>query len=107
MNPIDQEPDYVPKRLISRSAAVVVIAIILSIAVTIALQEGAVYEAIEIREPRPARIETTLFDVQTEAEQLRAHAERHLNQYGWVNRQTGVIHVPLDVAIDHYLGGKR
>ena len=107
MTPIDQEPDYVPKRLIRRSAAVVAISILLSIIATIALQHGEVYDVLRPHEPRPERIEATLFETQGDAERLRAHAEQHLSRYGWVDRQTGVIHVPLDVAIEHYLGGNR
>ncbi len=104
---IDQEPDNVPKRLISRSGLVVTLAILASIIATIGLQRGAVFDVLHIKEPAPVRIDMTPFEMPTDAELMRAQAEQHLRRYGWVNRQTGTVHVPLDVAIERYLGAQQ
>lgn len=104
---IDQESDYVPKQLISRSAAAVTVTIIISVVATIALAGGRVVETIHVATAPPDRVEMMPFEAPTEAELLRARAEQHLQRYGWVDPQTGIAHVPLDVAIDYYLGASR
>lgn len=104
---IDQESDYVPKRPLRWSAIIVVVAIIGSAFATVGLQCGHVREVVEIHSARPARIETIPFEDKTEAERDQLDAVVHFNTYGWVDRKTGTIHVPLEVAIEQYLGGKQ
>jgi hypothetical protein len=104
---IDQEPDYVPKRLISRSGAIVIATIVVSIIATIALARCRVSDVVHPGGKPPERVEMTRFEDPTEAEKMRTRAEQHLQSYGWVNRATGTIHVPLDVAIEQYLGAQR
>jgi len=104
---IDQEPDYVPKRLVRRSSAIVIVGIIVSVIATIVVAGGQLVGALRIVSKPPARIEMTPFALPTEGELLRTRAELHLHSYGWVDRATGTIHVPLDVAIEHYLGAQR
>lgn len=103
---IDQEHDRVPLKPIRWSAVLVTAAIALSIVATIVLAYRRLRSE-PVAERRPTQIETTLFHEPSEAEQLRFQAEIQLDTYGWVDRARGVIHVPLDVAIDHYLEEKR
>jgi hypothetical protein len=107
MTRIDQEPDYVPKRPIDASAAIAVAAIIISIVTTIALMHGRVSDTLHITTQSPQRVETDSFLRMTRAERLRAETDQHLRSYGWVDRSQGTIFVPLDVAIESYLGAAQ
>lgn len=103
---IDQETDLVPARPIRWSAIVVTAAIAASIVASLVLIRG-LHAPPESVAARPAQIDATPFALATEHEQLRAAADRRLDSYGWVDRARGTIHVPLDVAIERYLGGAR
>ena len=104
---IDQESDYVPKRLVRRSSVVVIAGIIVSVIATIVVAGGHLVTALRVAGKPPARVEMTPFALPTAGELLRVRAEMHLQTYGWVDRATGTIHVPLDVAIELYLGAQR
>jgi hypothetical protein len=106
---IDQEPDQFSKRPIRWSLVLAVIGIGVSIAATIALMRGDLEEVVVLDTRPPARIESDAFafDRTTAAERLRAAVDRRLDSYGWVERASGTIHVPLEVAIEQYLGGHR
>lgn len=43
------------------------------------------------------------FDLENGAPRLRAAQDTRLERYGWVNRGTGVIHVPIEQAMDQVL----
>ena len=103
---IDQEPDRVPLRPVRWSAVLVAAAIVVSIVATLVLAHRRLTEP-AIADRRPAQIDSTLFLAPTEAEQLRFQADLRIDTYGWADRTRGLIHVPLDVAIDHYLEAKR
>ena len=38
---------------------------------------------------------------------LRTREEKELNTYHWVDRDKGVIHVPIEKAIDQYLAQQQ
>jgi hypothetical protein len=46
--------------------------------------------------PEPRIQSAPLLDIQ----KLRAHEDAVLDTYGWVNRETGVIRIPIDRAMD-------
>ena len=48
------------------------------------------------RPPAPQLEETPVIDLQRE----RAAEDRILNSYGWVDKQNGVVRIPIDKAID-------
>ncbi|MDX2093326.1 MAG: hypothetical protein SFX73_36115 [Kofleriaceae bacterium] len=102
---IDQESDRVPVRPIRWSAILVTATIAVSIVATLALARRRLMEP-PVEDRRPAQIDSSLFVEPTEAEQLRFQADLRLDSYGWADRARGLIHVPLDVAIDHYLETK-
>jgi hypothetical protein len=104
---IDQEPDRVPPRPIRWTAVLVALAIAFSIGATILLAGASVVETTTIHTTRPEQIETTPFVLESEAERMRAEADLRLETYGWTDRTKGTIHVPLDIAIDQYLGARR
>jgi hypothetical protein len=103
---IDQESDLVPARPNRWSAIVFAGAIALSILATFVLVRR-LHAPSESVAARPVQIDATPFVLATEHEHLRAAADRRLDSYGWVDRARGTIHVPLDIAIERYLGGAR
>lgn len=104
---IDQEPERVPRGLIRWSALVLLIMIVASIGATLLLGRGALREFSPVRSKIPARIDQELFLIPTESEQLQAEAQQRLQSYGWVDRTRGVIHVPIEVAIEAYLAEQK
>lgn len=57
------------------------------------------------REPpeEVSEVESARFGLPTAAERQAADARHRLDSYGWVDREAGLIHVPIDVAIELYL----
>ena len=53
-----------------------------------------------VRAPQPAPPETRLqTDAPADLEELRAAKERELESYGWVDREKGVVHIPVEQAM--------
>jgi hypothetical protein len=53
--------------------------------------------------PEVNAIETGTFRAQAQGIELNRRTEAYLSTYGWVDRNRGIVHVPLDVAFDLYL----
>ncbi len=73
----------------------------------------ALFDYLEAREaklqppPPPVTIERPLppeprlqVTPETDLERLRAREETVLHSYGWVNKEAGVVHIPIDRAMD-------
>jgi hypothetical protein len=45
------------------------------------------------------------FAVDTRLHRWRAEHNAHLNGYGWVDREKGIVHVPIERAMDAIAGG--
>lgn len=54
-----------------------------------------------------SNVRMDLFRAQGAGQALQAEQARRLSQYGWVDRQAGLVHVPIDVAIDLELAEGR
>lgn len=52
-------------------------------------------------------VEQQLFENANRARTLAAEKQRQLSTYGWVDRQRGVVRLPIDRAIDLTLEGQR
>ena len=100
---IEQEPDRVPRGLVRSAAVVVIVMIVASVAATLLLGRGGLGEAGRIDSKPPEFLDLELFDEPTQAETNVLVARERLRSYGWVDRSQQIIHVPLDVAIEHYL----
>jgi hypothetical protein len=61
----------------------------------------------EIGKPEIGIVDQTPFETTRGAEQYRREAMERLNGYGWVDRQKGIIHVPIDKAIDQLLSEQQ
>jgi hypothetical protein len=58
--------------------------------------------------PPPASlgtVEHSLFDKTARGLELRASQRQELDELGWSDRDAGLVHVPIDRAIDLYVGG--
>lgn len=103
MIPIQQEPDRVPRGLVRVAALVVVVGIVASIGATLLIGRGSLGEVVRVETRAPANIETIPFGLETEAELRIRLARQRLARYGWVDRQRGIVHIPIEHAIDRYL----
>jgi hypothetical protein len=55
----------------------------------------------ETRQPPPMpRLQVA---PQSELQQLRASEEKQLREYGWVNPAAGIVHIPIERAIEIYV----
>jgi len=61
----------------------------------------------EIGKPEIGIVDQTPFETTRGAETYRREALQRLNSYGWVDPQKGVIHVPIDKAIDEMLAEQQ
>jgi hypothetical protein len=103
MNVIDQEPDRIPRGLTRIAAVVIGIMIGASIGATELIGPARIGETMWIGALPAPQIETTPFRMISAPEREARRAATVLQQYGWVDRSRGVIHVPLEVATELYL----
>jgi hypothetical protein len=52
-------------------------------------------------------VEQQLFENANHAQARRVHELDRLRSYGWVDRQKGLVHVPIDRAMERALQGER
>lgn len=111
MSQVEQEPDVVPSRgvLVSLVATLAIIALGTLVAWAIEAAGGATGAA----RPAPAAptevnaMERTVFDERAQGLESRDQAEQALRAYGWIDRERGIIHIPIDVAIDLTIAGQE
>jgi hypothetical protein len=104
---IEQEPDHVPPRPLRWSLLIAIIALVASVAATLVLGAGRRGDVSRVERERPTRLASDPYQRTTEAERREVRARLRLDTYGWVDRAAGVIRVPLEVAIEDYLGDAR
>ncbi|WP_375769238.1 hypothetical protein NR798_47485 [Archangium gephyra] len=51
-------------------------------------------------------VNTGLFQLDTRAEDEKAGQQRKLHGYGWVDRDAGVVHIPIERAIERVVAGQ-
>lgn len=101
-----QEADLISAVFIARVALGVVGTMVVALVVAYLLGGSHTQPTPTIR-PDINGIETSTFA--TEAQGLAEHhtEEQRLSTYGWIDRDKRVVHVPIDVAFDLWLGGQR
>jgi hypothetical protein len=62
---------------------------------------------VEIGRPEIGIVEQRLFELQLEAQHKRQEQMKRLRSYGWVDRQKGIIHLPIDRAIELMVSESR
>jgi hypothetical protein len=104
---IQQEPDRIPPRVIRTTAIVIAVAIAASIGAAVMLAGPSLGAIAHPAVAGPERLDSQLFREATAAERGYQAADVRLHAYGWVDRSKGIVHVPLDVAIERYLAEHR
>ncbi|MFL5311237.1 MAG: hypothetical protein ACJ79H_12365 [Myxococcales bacterium] len=61
----------------------------------------------EIGKPEIGIVDQTPFETTRGAEKYRREAMQRLNSYGWVDRQKGTIHVPIERAIEEMVAEQQ
>ena len=61
----------------------------------------------EIGKPEIGIVDQAPFETTRSAERYRREQLQRLYGYGWVDPQRGIIHVPIDVAIDRFLAEQQ
>ena len=103
MSLIEQEHDVVPRGVVRAFGAMIGIGIVLSVLATLLLGHGSLGEVMRDISTPPAQIETREFPRETDEERAQRLAAERLRGYGWVDRDGGLIHVPIEVALEMYL----
>lgn len=106
--PFRQEPDDPPHRLVLvvMLAAAVIAAVlgawgwITGSEGTVALRPSRALPERGIRGPRPAGIHQELFGVAPAGQALHRQKLERLSSYGWIDRDAGVAHIPIEDAIE-------
>lgn len=57
---------------------------------------------VQEREPPAPRLQE---NPRTDLAQRRARWDERLNGYGWVDREAGIVHIPIERAMDRVAGG--
>lgn len=111
-----QEEDVVPARSVLAFVGVVVLVSAVLIVWTAYVVRGS------LRELRPsgafperylgprhmvARVRQDLFDERLGGRSLNQAKRRDLETYGWVDKERGVVRIPIDRAMDLVVQGKR
>lgn len=108
-----QEPDAIPGRLLTLiGAGVIVVTVVLGM-VAVAIVQSDLED--QFVPPRPGQRTRTLEQAHLRTEGLLArpiappHQEqaRRSQRWGWVDREAGVVHMPLDVAMQLRLAQAR
>jgi hypothetical protein len=67
---------------------------------------GPIAPGVEIGKPEIGIVDQVPFETVRTAERTRAEQMKQLQSYGWVDRDKGLVHVPIDKAIDQLVAEK-
>jgi hypothetical protein len=106
-----QEPDVVPRRPILVVLAAFVAITAACVWIVWAMQSCQLGELRGDAPAEPSRpvppevsaMETFTFTARDQGRESRDAAERWLGSYGWVDRDAGVVHIPIERAMELYL----
>jgi hypothetical protein len=68
---------------------------------------GPLAPAKDIGKPEIGIVDQTPFETTRGADRYRRRDLEILDSYGWVDRQKGIIHIPIDRAIDRFLSEQQ
>jgi len=68
---------------------------------------GPIAPGAEIGKPEIGIVDQPPFETIRAAERTRAEQLGHLQSYGWIDRDKGIIHIPIDKAIDQLVAEKE
>jgi hypothetical protein len=100
-----QEPDVVSSRAVLAVLAGTLAATAVGVAVAWLLaRDGPAGGASEPGHPSEvSAMETTPFAIRAQGLEDRARASGWLASYGWIDRRAGLVHIPIERAIDLYI----
>ncbi|HVI76330.1 MAG TPA: hypothetical protein VM683_15195 [Anaeromyxobacteraceae bacterium] len=61
----------------------------------------------EVGKAKIGMIEQRLFEHANQGPAWRAQAERRLHSYGWADRERGIVHIPIDRAMELVVKGEH
>ncbi len=71
------------------------------------LPDGPPRAPAEVGQPKIGIVEQQLYERTRTGPQWKADQLRRLESWGWVDRQKGLAHIPVDSAIDLLIAGER
>lgn len=100
-----QENDVVPGRKIGLVGIGIIVATVVCALVAWGLGRNALSAGARVLgvPPNPAAIENAPYIVEAQGLALTKRSEAYLASYGWVDRDRGIVHIPIDVAMQLYL----
>lgn len=104
------EPDHAKSRKVVTIAIVAAVVFGGSIAWVATLMPARRPAVSAIERDAPAQVggvDQTLFDAPLPAEAARRTDRARLESYGWVDRDAGIVHIPIDRAIDLMVEERR
>ncbi|HEX7488748.1 MAG TPA: hypothetical protein VF341_07570 [Anaeromyxobacteraceae bacterium] len=110
------EEDWVPsRRIVLVGVASLVLFFVGSLAAGLALRalrrelnpDGPPALPSEAGKAKIGMVEQRLFENANQGSAWRAQAEQRLRSTGWVDRQKGIVHIPIDRAMDLVEKGQR
>ncbi|HZZ85939.1 MAG TPA: hypothetical protein VFE30_15495 [Anaeromyxobacteraceae bacterium] len=114
--PTAVEPDVVPTgKLVLVGAAAALVFLLASLAASRVLltrreqlnPDGPPPYPSELGKPKIGMVEQQLFERSRRARELVERQQAWLAGYGWVDKEHGVIHIPIDEAMERLLRGER
>jgi hypothetical protein len=66
---------------------------------------GAIHRPARITEEEIGIVDQVPFATDTRLHRWRAEHNAKLNGYGWIDREKGIVHVPIERAMDAIAGG--
>lgn len=100
---IRQERDRVSRSLVVLAAVLVAAISAIYVAVSWALTSAPPGAEVDRLPGELGVIEAARWEIETRAEVQAREDRARLNSYGWMDRDGGIIHIPIDRAIELYL----
>jgi hypothetical protein len=110
------EEDVVPsRRIVAVGVAALVVFFVGSLAAGLAMRnlrrelnpDGPPAWPAEAGKAKIGMVEQRLFEHANQGAAWRAQAQQRLGSIGWVDRQKGLAHIPIDRAMDRIVSGER
>jgi len=107
-----QELDQIPGKIVALVLAGAVFIASMAVAIealmlTRAEPRGQLRSALPRETHSVGSIQQRMFDHDAASAELKSAQLRHLASYGWVDRDRGVVHLPIDRAIDLWIDRTR
>lgn len=111
-----QEPDRIPGGAVTGVGIGVIVATVIGVVVMFGIERCRFRQIqVETRTPPPFTgdinaMETLPYSMEAQGLAQHAREDKELESYGWVEREQGILHIPIEAAFELYLqqrGGKR